>query len=158
MGSMCSLSSVQMEALGGIHLNFGHFGCRAPARSASFKMFQMIWARFGIVESSPAAFSMAFLGWIHQEDAELQHWQLLSSLEEIDESASSCLEQLETWGALCDGQLCSENRWRNEDEAVDLGAIRYTVYPCMPYFQSKPCVRDGTFSWENWVRDATKDI
>ena len=49
-----------------------------------------------------------------------------------------------------DGQFWSENRWRNEDEAVDLGAIRYTVYPCMPYFQSKPCVRDGTFRWENW--------
>jgi hypothetical protein len=34
----------------------------------------------------------------HQDDAELQHWQLLSSLEEIDESASS-LEQLEQLGA-----------------------------------------------------------
>lgn len=31
-----------------------------------------------------------------EDDAELQHWQLLSSLEEIDESASS-LEQLEQW-------------------------------------------------------------
>ena len=85
---------------------FFHFGRRAPA---SFKMFQLIWVLrdalgYPLVNSHNYGkihhfqWEHPLFQWIHQDDAELQHWQLLSSLEEIDESASA-LEQLEQLGA-----------------------------------------------------------